>query len=267
MRTRTFSPLVFPALLLVLSLQAAPAAAQSQDWCDEDVSEREHVCEVRELTAQLRAGAFSIDTGPNGSISVEEWGGSEVRITARVSAQARNADAARDAFSRISLRADVGRFETAGPRNLRNGSWSVSVRVQVPRGTNLELRTTNGSIRVAGISGPVSGRTTNGSINVSEVSGRTNLTTTNGNIRAHFEGPVAPDHEIRLRTINGAVELTLPRDVSARLEASTTNGGITTDFPITIQGRIGRNVSATLGNGGALIEARTTNGAIRLREG
>ena len=261
----------FPSLLLSAALLMAPspvtAQAQEEDWCATGQSRQEEVCEVRELTAQLRNGAFSINAGPNGSIEVKEWEGRDVRILARVAAQARTERAARDAFERISLRVGTGSFVTEGPRSLRNGGWSVSVRVQVPRGTDLTLSTTNGSIKVEGVSGPVTGRTTNGSITAMDLRDRVNLRTTNGAIRAHFDGPIPSHGEIRLQTTNGGVDLTLPRDLSARLEASTTNGGISTDFPITVQGRIGRRISATLGDGGPLIEARTTNGAIRLREG
>jgi hypothetical protein len=145
--------------------------------------------------------------------------------------------------------------------------WSVSVRVQVPRGTDLTLSTTNGSIKVEGVSGPSPAAPPTGPSLPRSFGGPANLRTTNGSIQAHFDGPLPPEGEVRLRTTNGGVDLTLPRDVSARLEASTTNGGISTDFPITVQGRIGRQVSGTLGSGGPLIEARTTNGAIRLREG
>jgi DUF4097 and DUF4098 domain-containing protein YvlB len=261
---------LFPALLLpalVAAIAPATAKAQVEDWCATGRSGQEEVCEVRDLIAQLSNGAFSINTGPNGSISVEEWEGRDVRILARVAAQARTEGAARDAFEQISLRVGTGSFETEGPRSMRNGGWSVSVRVQVPRGTDLTLSTTNGSIKVEGVSGLVTGRTTNGSITATQLRGRTNLRTTNGSIQAHFDGPLPPEGEVRLQTTNGGVDLTLPRGVSARLEASTTNGGISTDFPITVQGRIGRQVSATLGSGGPLIEARTTNGSIRLREG
>jgi hypothetical protein len=33
---------------------------------------------------------------------------------------------------------------------------------------------------------------------------------------------------------------------------------------VTVQGRIGRSVSTTLGNGGPLVRARTTNGGVRV---
>jgi hypothetical protein len=36
------------------------------------------------------------------------------------------------------------------------------------------------------------------------------------------------------------------------------------DFPVTVTGRIGREISTTLGNGGALVRAATTNGHVRV---
>jgi DUF4097 and DUF4098 domain-containing protein YvlB len=70
-----------------------------------------------------------------------------------------------------------------------------------------------------------------------------------------------------VRTTNGSVQLALPERISARLELSTTNGGITTDIPITVQGRVNRRqVSAVLGSGGPEINIGTTNGAIRITQ-
>lgn len=270
LRLRRSLPFIFPVFALLMGVAATPDTslqAQDRSWCDTEWSNREQICEVRDLTVGVRNGSFSIDAGPNGTVRVEEWEGSNVRISARVSASGRTLRAAQDAFDQIELITSEGRFESSGPRRLQNGSWSVSVRVEVPRGTALTLGTVNGSITVTGVSGAVDARTTNGSITVRDANGRADLRTVNGAIRAHFAGPLPRDGDIRVRTTNGTVELTLPRDLSARLEASTTNGGITTDFPITVQGRIGRRISATLGDGGALIEARTTNGGIRLREG
>jgi hypothetical protein len=42
------------------------------------------------------------------------------------------------------------------------------------------------------------------------------------------------------------------------------NGGIDVDFPVTVQGRIGREFSTTLGRGGPLLRAATTNGQVRV---
>jgi hypothetical protein len=38
------------------------------------------------------------------------------------------------------------------------------------------------------------------------------------------------------------------------------------DFPITVQGFIGRRITTTLGQGGPRVRATTTNGGVRIRE-
>jgi hypothetical protein len=60
------------------------------------------------------------------------------------------------------------------------------------------------------------------------------------------------------------VNLVVPEGYSAHLEAATTNGGFSVDFPITVSGRIGRRLSADLGSGGAPVRVVTTNGGVRV---
>ena len=67
-----------------------------------------------------------------------------------------------------------------------------------------------------------------------------------------------------LRTTNGGVRLRIPEGYSARLETGTVNGGIDIDFPVTVQGRLGREFTTTLGGGGPLVRAETTNGQVRI---
>ncbi len=42
------------------------------------------------------------------------------------------------------------------------------------------------------------------------------------------------------------------------------NGGISLDFPVTVQGRIGHSLDIELGEGGATVRAMTTNGGVRI---
>ena len=146
-------------------------------------------------------------------------------------------------------------------------SWSVSYRILVPTGTNLDLESLNGSIRVAGVNGGVSAQTTNGSVRLTDVDGGIRARSTNGAIQASFRDGFRLQHDTELRTTNGSVTVEFPSSLSARLEASTTNGSIHTDIPLTVQGRIGRRISAVLGEGGPDLVLRTTNGSVRLRGG
>jgi hypothetical protein len=51
------------------------------------------------------------------------------------------------------------------------------------------------------------------------------------------------------------------------VETGTTNGELSVDFPITLQGRINRkHLSFDVGRGGQLIRAVTTNGGIEVRK-
>ena len=63
------------------------------------------------------------------------------------------------------------------------------------------------------------------------------------------------------------MRLRVPENYSARLETGTVNGGIDIDFPVTVTGRIGREFSTTLGGGGPLVRAETTNGQVRISRG
>src|SRR5438270_395133 len=64
---------------------------------------------------------------------------------------------------------------------------------------------------------------------------------------------------------NGGIRMTMPDHYSAALETATTHGRISIDFPITVQGRIGRQITTTLGSGGARVRAVTYNGGVSIR--
>jgi hypothetical protein len=48
----------------------------------------------------------------------------------------------------------------------------------------------------------------------------------------------------------------------------TVNGHVSSDFPMTVNGRISpRRITATIGRGGMRLDLSTTNGSIELRRG
>ncbi len=59
----------------------------------------------------------------------------------------------------------------------------------------------------------------------------------------------------------------MPQNYSAHVQTETVNGGIRSDFPVTVTGRIQprpRSMDVNLGSGGPLIHVSTTNGAVHL---
>jgi DUF4097 and DUF4098 domain-containing protein YvlB len=256
--------------ILVLSvLLAAPAVdAQEESECDENRwwgwrgGPAGRVCEVRELTLSA-GGGLSVDAGPNGSIAVTGENRRDVQVRATVQAWASNQAEAERIASAINVRSD-GVLRAEGPEQRGRFGWSVSYRVLAPRDIDLTLETQNGSIEVAAVRGELELEARNGGIRLDGVAGNVRGRTTNGGVDAELTGRTWDGAGLDLETTNGGVRLRIPENYSARLETGTVNGGIDIDFPVTVQGRIGRELSTTLGNGGPLVRAETTNGQVRL---
>jgi hypothetical protein len=252
----------------------SPAAAQEspEEWlerCRRDGDRDRAVhCEVRETTLPA-TGDLAVNARPNGGITVEGWDRDEILVRARVRTQARSEEEARGIAAEISVRTEGGRVASEGPRGYgRDGrGWSVSYEVFVPQRTDLDLTSTNGGLHVAGVEGELELSTTNGGISLERVAGDVRGRTTNGGLDVRLSGDRWNGSGLDLETTNGGITLTVPDNYSARLETRTVNGGMEVDFPVTVQGRIGRRIEADLGSGGAPIRVETTNGAVRLRRG
>lgn len=75
-----------------------------------------------------------------------------------------------------------------------------------------------------------------------------------------------PGGDVRGRTRNGGVTVSIPDGYNAELEARTHNGGFRTDYPITVTGELNtrRGINTTLGSGGAPVRVRTSNGGLKI---
>lgn len=151
-----------------------------------------------------------------------------------------------------------------GRMNTRDNDVQVSFRVRVPAGVRLIARTVNGEVDAERLRGPVEAMTVNGGVQISTTS-YARAETVNGSIVAAIGSAVWPE-ALSFTTVNGRVRITLPAAVNADVRVQTTNGSIETDFPVTVQGRFGRNrLQGAIGKGGQRIEVETVNGNVALR--
>jgi hypothetical protein len=80
-----------------------------------------------------------------------------------------------------------------------------------------------------------------------------------------YEIFVPHQSDIDAKAHNGGVKMSVPSNYSAHLETGTTNGGMDVDFPVTVQGKLSKDMSFNLGNGGATVRVMTTNGGVKIQ--
>lgn len=256
------------ALTAAVLAASTVVAAQERDPCDRhDRGDRERACEVREWTVAATGDRIEVDAEPNGGIRIEGWDRDEIEVRAVVRTHADSEEDARALVDDVRVEIDGTRIRSDGPRMEGRAGWSVSYRLRVPRRSDLELESTNGSIAIRDVRGDLRFDTTNGSVELGGVAGSVRGETTNGGIDVSLAGDRWEGSGLDVETTNGGIDLRIPEGYDAELETGTTNGGLRIDFPITIQGRIDRRLRTTLGEGGPRIRAVTTNGSIHLRRG
>ncbi len=141
----------------------------------------------------------------------------------------------------------------------------VDFQVRVPAGVGLDARTVNGDVEATGLTGRVKALTVNGSIDV-ETRATASATTVNGSIDAAL-GSSAWDGPLSFKTVNGGITVSVPNGTAADVVMETLNGALESDFPFTVQGRMGfphRKLEGIIGGGGERLELETVNGSIRL---
>lgn len=150
---------------------------------------------------------------------------------------------------------------------------------------NLDVRTGDGHITVQGAKGNIRLHTGDGHIQGRDLDGRADITTGDGhvNIEGRFDslniktgdGSVTArvghgstvSSAWSIHTGDGSVDLDLPGDLQANLDASTHDGRISLGFPVTVEGTFSSTkISGRINGGGQPIVVRTGDGSIHLNK-
>jgi Toastrack DUF4097 len=147
---------------------------------------------------------------------------------------------------------------TVGSGNGRVRVGGVTGRVQASSG--------NGEVSVDNVGGPVRASSGNGDVSVTAVNGPINASSGNGDIIVAMDR-LSGDDDLEFSSGNGRIEVTVPADFSAEVEATSGNGHVVTDFPITVHGRITPSrLRGTIGKGGRRLHMSTGNGSMEIRK-
>jgi len=207
----------------------------------------------------------------NGAVHISTWDQNEVKVDAVKYAdskerleQARiDIDSGKD---HLSIRTKYPDHDLTFNWGSHNNPASVEYTLTVPRTARLdEIKLINGSLDVTGATGEVHASCINGRLEAHNLSGRADLSTINGHLDAKFDQ--LRGSSLELKSVNGSVELTIPSDSKAEIEASTVSGGIDNDFGLHVNHHsfVGHDLRGELGNGGPRIKLSNVNGRIEIR--
>ncbi len=264
----------YVSLFLLAAVLTAPLAAQTvhtdDDWCEDGLyswesNNRARYCEVREFTLSSR-DAIRADAGENGSIRIEGWVRDEIVVRAKVQAQGRSEADAKALADHVTIETD-GTIRPRVPRSERNTWASVSFEIMVPRQSNLDLEANNGGIGIENVTGEIRFDAHNGGVHLSGLGGDVRGRTQNGGLHVTLTGDRWDGDRLDVETTNGGVDVEIPDGYSAELETGTVNGRLRIDFPVTVQGDVGRRLRTRLGSGGALVRVTIKNGGVSIGRG
>jgi len=232
-----------------------------------------------EWSWRLSPGKMIEIAGVNGEIRAVGTGGDRVEVTARKHAHRSDPDEVtievlqhQGGITLCARYPDVqGHHNECAPNgrshmSTRDNDTQVDFDVRVPAAVRFVGRTVNGDVEGRDLAADAEAHTVNGSV-VLETRGRAEATTVNGSLRVRM-GRSGREGAVQLTTVNGSITLELPETFDAEVDAHSVNGGIESDFPITVRGfGLGRNrLKGVIGQGGPRLVLSTVNGGIRLRK-
>ena len=269
--------------LITLALIALPLAAQDRPGmrqiqrqdsgspqlnCDsKNFSQNRMVtqCEMREQTIGF-SGRLTVDGGMNGGVTVKGWDRADALVRTKIEAAADDQLGAKALLSQIFVDASTGMVAARGPQVSGKGQpWHVQFEIFVPRRADLSIKAHNGGIGISDVHGRIEFETMNGGVTLSRLGGDVEGKTMNGGVTVTLTGDRWDGTKLDARTSNGGVTINMPERYSANFEAGTVNGGLNIDMPMTVRGELGKRLSTVLGSGGPTIRVETTNGGVNVR--
>jgi DUF4097 and DUF4098 domain-containing protein YvlB len=147
----------------------------------------------------------------------------------------------------------------------------------------IDIRSNDGAIAADMLKGTVKLHSGDGRIDATHLDGKCDVSTSDGSIHVagrfdsldikSGDGAVTaradPGSKISstwsIATKDGGVDVAIPRDLQANLDASTRDGHISLSLPVSVQGDVGKTkVRGTINGGGPTLFIRTGDGTIHL---
>lgn len=263
--------------LITPAFHASSANAQDRNtWCED--GGQYHPCNVYKAVATedfdksyplSATGRVRIEN-INGRVHIFAWDRNEVKVEAVKSGQSReqlqNAEIQVESQpDSIVIRTKHRELEASYPYSKGTlGSAIVEYTITVPRKARLDdVQLLNGDLDITDVLGEIRAQCTNGKLVATGLRENAKLSTVNNNLEAHFDELAA--NRVELDSTNGGIDLTLPSDAKASLQATTVRGDIANEFGLhTTSFLTGSEMRGKLGGGGTKIRLNSLNGRIEI---
>ena len=131
----------------------------------------------------------------------------------------------------------------------------------------IKLHTGDGHIEARGLDGQVDAASGDGHINVEGRFDSLNIKTGDGSVSARARAGSKVQPSWTIHTGDGSVDLEIPGDLQANIDASTHDGHISLGLPITVEGTFSSTkIQGKLNGGGPPLTIRTGDGSIHLNK-
>lgn len=139
-----------------------------------------------------------------------------------------------------------------------------SITVQGAKG-NIRFHTGDGHIEARGLDGRVDASSGDGHVSLEGRFDALNIKTGDGSVTARAMAGSKMQSSWTIHTGDGSVDVEIPGDLQADIDASTHDGHISLGLPVTVQGNFSSSqIHGKMNGGGQLLTIRTGDGSIHL---
>ena len=155
---------------------------------------------------------------------------------------------------------------TKKPLGLEGRHYAVSFQLDLPDNMPLKLETNIGKIDINNMKESINAISNIGKVNCSNAFAAVNLRTNIGEVCVTYDKQFSTAVNVNLSTNIGSAKCTLPKDASAKIDASVNIGSINTSLPITVSGKIcNKRLNGQIGSGQGNVKMSTNIGSIDIK--
>jgi hypothetical protein len=250
-------------LLLLCSLSIATLLA----GCCINISDlyRSRYEKTEHLSAPFASGQTLYLQNNVGVITVTGADVADCNVTATITARAMTMEKAEKLAGEVRIKLEPSDNKLYIRVEKSNSSITIDFNITVPRKTALQLATNIGEIKIANIAKPIKAEANIGAVSCKEITEDIDIQTNIGEINVLYSKTAPSACNANIKTNIGEINFDGPPGLSAQVNVLVNIGSIQTDLPLTVKGKLNKNLNGTIGKGEGKVILKTNIGSIKIK--